>query len=109
MDGPALIRAAREQAGLTQAELADQLHVMRTNVTRWESGRTRPTLEQMNALAMALPVTVAQLIRAFGAQIAVPAEARIPRALLDDLAKLDAESLQVVARVARALRGPQAR
>ena len=104
MDGPALIRASREQAGLTQAELAEQLSVLRTTVTRWESGRTRPGLEQMNALAAVLPLTVAQLMRAFGARIAVPAEARIPRALLDDLATLDAESLQVVARVAHALR-----
>jgi DNA-binding XRE family transcriptional regulator len=40
---PALRRALRQQAGLSQQELADALGVWRETVARWESGTRGPS------------------------------------------------------------------
>jgi transcriptional regulator with XRE-family HTH domain len=48
-----LVRRAR---GLTQAELADRLGVIRTTVSRWERGEQTPSLEQLGPLTRALRV-----------------------------------------------------
>lgn len=42
MPTPALARAIRESAGLSQARVAEALGVDRVTVTRWETGRRRP-------------------------------------------------------------------
>jgi DNA-binding transcriptional regulator YiaG len=39
---PALARAIREEAGVSQARLAEELGVQRVTVTRWETGLRRP-------------------------------------------------------------------
>ena len=56
------IKAWREQAGLTQAELAERAHVDQSAVSRWESGDTHPRRRQMPILAQALGVSVEDLI-----------------------------------------------
>lgn len=40
------IKAARVNAGKTQAELAKALHVGKQTIVSWESGRTSPTVEK---------------------------------------------------------------
>jgi DNA-binding transcriptional regulator YiaG len=42
LPSPALARAIREAAGVTQARIAAELRVCRVTVTRWESGQRRP-------------------------------------------------------------------
>ena len=42
-----LIREARRQAGLTQAELAKKLQTAQPNVARWESAAISPTVDTL--------------------------------------------------------------
>ena len=42
LPGPSLRRAIREDAGLSQADVAGPLHVTRAAVSRWETGERRP-------------------------------------------------------------------
>lgn len=56
------IKALREQAGLTQSELADKANVDQSAVSRWENGDTRPRRRQIPILAQALGVSVEVLL-----------------------------------------------
>gem|GEM_PF-1171112 len=51
----------RIAAGLNQRELAQQLGVSQSSVTRWEGGRARPTWEEITHYAAALGVTRIEL------------------------------------------------
>jgi len=46
-----ILRQLRSQKGLTQAQLAQQLHVHQTAVSQWECGRTYPDRETIIKLA----------------------------------------------------------
>lgn len=50
------IRTLRKKHGLTQAELAQMLHVHQTAVSQWEKGRTVPDIEQMKELSVIFDV-----------------------------------------------------
>ncbi len=56
------LQALRKQKGMTQEELARQLFVSRTAVSKWESGRGYPNIESLKAIARVLSVTVDQLL-----------------------------------------------
>jgi DNA-binding XRE family transcriptional regulator len=56
------IRKLREAKGVTQEELADTVGMMRSNISRIEAAKHRPTLETMERIAKALEVSVADLI-----------------------------------------------
>jgi len=58
----ATIRELREAKGLTQAERAGAVGMMRNNISRIEAAKHRPTLETMERIAKALKVSVADLI-----------------------------------------------
>lgn len=58
---PLNIKQLREQAGLTQAELADRANVDQSAVSRWEIGDTKPRRRQLPILAKALGVELSQL------------------------------------------------
>jgi transcriptional regulator with XRE-family HTH domain len=45
------IKAARDQAGLQQAELARRCEVIPTTVWRWEVGRAEPSLSMLRTIA----------------------------------------------------------
>jgi repressor LexA len=45
------IRTLRKKHGLTQAALAEMLHVHQTAVSQWEKGRTVPDIEQIKELS----------------------------------------------------------
>lgn len=49
------IRAARHQAGLTQAALAIAVGVTKASVSRWESWTDQPTPEKAKTLVKVLP------------------------------------------------------
>ena len=46
-----ILKQLRKQKGLTQAQLADALHVHQTAVSQWECGRTYPDRETIIKLA----------------------------------------------------------
>jgi transcriptional regulator with XRE-family HTH domain len=59
---PARLRLLREQAGLTQAQLAQRAGLHLSAVTRIEQGLRSPTLDSASALASALGVKVDDLL-----------------------------------------------
>ena len=58
----ALIRALREEAGLTQLQLAEKLGVSDRAVSKWECGRGAPDVTLLGALSAALKVNVEGLL-----------------------------------------------
>ena len=58
----AAIRKLREAKGLTQDQLATAVGMMRSNISRIEAAKHRPTLETLEKIAKALRVSVADLV-----------------------------------------------
>jgi DNA-binding XRE family transcriptional regulator len=58
----AKIRKLREAKGVTQEELAAAAGMMRSNISRIEAAKHRPTLETLERIAKALNASVADLI-----------------------------------------------
>lgn len=56
------LQELRKQKGLTQEELAENLYVSRTAVSKWESGRGYPNIESLKAIAKFFEVTVDELL-----------------------------------------------
>ena len=54
----------RRERGLSQQELADQLHVTRSAVANWEAGNRMPSASMMLEIAQSLDVDVAMLLAA---------------------------------------------
>ena len=55
---------ARRAAGLTQADVAAKLNVSRQAVSRWESGRSKPSTERLLALSNLYGISLDQLLNA---------------------------------------------
>ena len=58
----AAIKCLRERKGLKQAELAEKLAVSDKTVSKWETGRGYPHITLLEPLALALDVSIAELI-----------------------------------------------
>ena len=58
----ATIRQLRENRGLTQAELADQIGVSSKTVSKWETAKGLPDLSLLEPLAAALGISVVELM-----------------------------------------------
>lgn len=58
----ALIARKRKELGLSQAELAEQIHVTDKAISRWETGRGMPGVDSLEPLAVALGLTVSELL-----------------------------------------------
>ena len=56
------LQELRKQKGMTQEELAKELYVSRTAVSKWESGRGYPGIDSLKAIAAFFSVTVDQLL-----------------------------------------------
>ena len=56
------LQVLRKQRGLTQDELAQQLYVSRTAVSKWESGRGYPNIDSLKAIAKFFSVSVDDLL-----------------------------------------------
>lgn len=56
-----LIRKLREDAGMTQLQLAEKLHVSDKTVSKWETGKGYPDITLLESLAEALGISVAEL------------------------------------------------
>ena len=68
--GPYL-RNLRTRRGLTQEQLARQLHVSGAAVSKWENGKCLPDLAKLEALAEVLQVSVSELMQCGGGGEAV--------------------------------------
>ncbi len=66
MDFSARVRALRESAGLTQAQLADKVGLTNRAVGAWESGRSKPRLDKLSQLAETLGTTPYYLMNGDG-------------------------------------------
>ena len=58
----AVIKALREKAKLTQAQLAEKLNVSDKAVSKWETGRGYPDVTLLEPLAAVFRVSVAELL-----------------------------------------------
>ena len=58
----ALIAQRRKQRALSQAELAERIHVTDKAVSRWETGRGMPGLDSLEPLSKALGLSVSELL-----------------------------------------------
>ena len=56
------LQTLRKLKGLTQEELANKLHVSRTAISKWESGRGYPNIDSLKAAAGFFGVTVDELL-----------------------------------------------
>ena len=56
------LKEARKEAGLTQEELASKLSVSRQAITKWESGKGMPDVENLKAISAALDVSIDYLL-----------------------------------------------
>lgn len=57
------VAACRKEKGMTQAELAEKLHVTDKAVSRWERGVGFPDIATLEPLAAALEVSVLELMK----------------------------------------------
>ncbi len=58
------LRQLREEAVLTQAELAQQVGVSVTAISHWETGNKRPRASNIRSLAKAFGVTPQEVLAA---------------------------------------------
>ena len=56
------LQELRKQKGFTQEELAQELFVSRTAVSKWESGRGYPNIDSLKAISKFFGVTVDELL-----------------------------------------------
>lgn len=56
------LKNLRKKNQLTQQELADKVGTNRVNITKWETGRTEPTLENVVKLSKILDTTTDELL-----------------------------------------------
>ena len=58
----------RRRAGLTAADLAEQMHYSRTTIYFWEQGRCWPSSQELPRIAEILGCTIDDLFADHGAQ-----------------------------------------
>ena len=62
MDLGAMVRARREQEGMTQSQLAGRVGMTRTSITNIEKGRQKVQLDTLYDIAAALDTSPAELL-----------------------------------------------
>ena len=80
------IADVRRNAGISQQQLAEQLHVTNTAVSKWERGLSYPDISLLEKLALSLGLSLTELIacqKAEDAGISTPSEDENMVSLLD--------------------------
>ena len=99
------LAGAREQAGLTQGDLARRLGVWLATLQKWEDDHSEPRANRLSMLAGLLNVSIMWLINGEGEGLETPEEALQPsddmRALLTEMRGLRASMLQDAAALGR--------
>lgn len=73
------LRKRRQELGLTQGQLADQIRVLRTSVTNIEAGRQKAPLHVLYALCAELEIELADILpRSSDIAAAQPARVVVP-------------------------------
>ena len=62
METKEIIQALRTKRGLSQNELAEQVHVTRQAVSRWENGETTPNIDTLKLLSKVLDASINTLL-----------------------------------------------
>ena len=62
MDFGAKLKEIRKNEGLSQEQLADKIGVSRQAITKWETGRALPDMENMIILAEIFKTTLDELV-----------------------------------------------
>lgn len=95
------LRDLREQAGLSQEELASRAQVSRASIQNWEGNRTAPRRAESRRLAAALGVSVDAFKRTRGEQVdAEEVRAALQAAMeIDDPVEMRAALIQLLARI----------
>lgn len=57
------VKYEREKKKLSQAELADKLHVTRQSVSKWETGGNYPSIEVLISISDLFEITLDELLR----------------------------------------------
>jgi len=56
------LQQLRKEQGLTQEQLAEELYVSRSAISKWESGRGYPSFDSLKAISMLFSVSVDDLL-----------------------------------------------
>ena len=56
------LQELRKNKGITQEELAENLYVSRTAISKWESGRGYPSIDSLKAISRYFSVTIDELV-----------------------------------------------
>ena len=59
-----MLKELRTESCMTQADVAHELHVDRSAVAKWESGKARPSIDLLMPMARLYMVSVERLIEA---------------------------------------------
>jgi transcriptional regulator with XRE-family HTH domain len=57
------LRYLREQAGLSQGEMAHQFGIDRGNISEWENAKVCPSLPMLETLARGFKITISKLLQ----------------------------------------------
>lgn len=79
------LQLLRKQKNLTQEELAEQLFVSRTAVSKWESGRGYPGIDSLKSIGRLFGVSVDELLSGEELLLLAEAETRESQGRLRDL------------------------
>lgn len=58
-----ILQEERKKVGLTQQEVADQLHVSRQTISSWETGKSVPDIDALQRLGKFYDISLDQLIK----------------------------------------------
>ena len=56
------LRDLRKQAGYSQQQMANKLHISQGAVSQWETGQTAPSAEQLVAIAQIFGISVDEVL-----------------------------------------------
>ena len=73
----AFVQSCRKELGLSQSELANQLHVTAKAISRWERGVGFPDIKLLEPLADALGITLIELMQSKRMEQSLPAETAV--------------------------------
>ncbi|MGE3704785.1 MAG: multiprotein-bridging factor 1 family protein [Vicinamibacterales bacterium] len=100
-----MVRAARTGRGWTLADLAQQLGVSESVLSRWETGASPPPRdpEVVNRIVRELGLSAEEALRALGYRLYPPAAASLPTELIERLLDLGESERQALLPIVRAM------
>lgn len=56
------VKALRKEARMSQAELAEKLHITQTSVSQWETGKSEPSIDVLTQMSEIFSVPVGYIL-----------------------------------------------